>query len=65
MSSKSQAETIEAIVSGPRTPGRLNGAELLLLLELRRQGWELVESLCQGPYGPYQHRRVIRKRKAS
>lgn len=58
-----EAEAIvEAIVSEPRTLGRLNGAELVLLLTLKRQGYELVQDWCYGPRGPYEHRRIIRKR---
>lgn len=60
--SKSQ---VESLISEPRTPGRLNGAELLLLLTLKRQGYELVADWCIGPHGPYQHRRVIRRRRAA
>lgn len=65
MNANKLAPEVEAIVSGPRTRGRLNGAELLLLLELRRQGYELVQDWCQGPRGPYQHGRVIRKRRTA
>lgn len=60
------APEIAALVEGPRAPGRLNGPELLLLLELRRQGYELVADWCQGPDGArFQHRRVIRRRGAA
>jgi len=45
-------------------PDGLTDAERLLLAELRRRGLELVAAWCSGPNGAWQHRRVIRRRRA-
>lgn len=62
MSDKSQ---VNALISGPRGPDGLTDNERLLLLTLRKQGYDLVSDWCTGPHGPYQHRRVIRRRKVA
>lgn len=66
MNANKLAPEVEAIVSGPRTRGRLNGAELLLILELRRAGLELSREFLTGPNGArFEHKRVIRRRGAA
>lgn len=66
MSGKSQVEiepNVRPVIS-PASPA-LTADERALLLVLRQQGYELVADWCSGPRGPYQHRRVIRRRRAA
>jgi len=66
MNANKLAPEIEAIVSGPRTPGRLNGAELLLILQLRQAGYDLARDFLTGPNGArFEHKRVIRRRRGA
>lgn len=61
MSNKPQVEPNVRPVTSPA----LTADERALLLTLRQQGYELVADWCSGPRGPYQHRRVIRRRRAA
>lgn len=63
MSGKSQVEFSADV--RPVTSPALTADERALLLTLRQQGYELVADWCSGPRGPYQHRRVIRRRRAA
>lgn len=64
MTTKSQVEVDVRPVTSPASPA-LSAEERTLLLVLRQQGYELVADWCIGPHGPYQHRRVIRRRRAA